>query len=145
MSDLPVSSSGNRVEFSRVEVELNPIESGVSFGETLGLGRSIRYTPQIHAMVNMLLAADGLLTPQIFDMSAGTVWVCRSMIGMLLLLRNDSTNLPLRQRLEIEAAAGALLALLAVQGTVSRNLFERVYLFGRGISVLANSLMTQVE
>jgi len=145
MSDLPIKSDSNDLEFSRVEVDLNPIESGVSFGETLGLGRSIRYTPQIHAMVNVLLAADGLLTPQIFDMSAGTIWLCRSMIGMLLLLRDDSTNIPLRQRLKIEASAGVLLAILAVKGTVSRNLFERAYLFGRGVSVLANSLMTQVE
>src|SRR5476651_1381822 len=110
MSDLPVPSSSNRIEFSRVEVDLSPIENGVSFGETLGLGRSIRYTPKIHAMVNVLLAADGLLTPQILDMSSGTVWVCRSMIGLLLLLRNDSTNIPLRQRLEIEAVTGLLLA-----------------------------------
>ncbi len=145
MSDLPVPSKGNKIEFSPVEVDLSSIEHGVSFGETLGLGRSIRYTPQIHAAVNLLLAADGMLTPQILDMSTGTVWICRSMVGMLLLLRDNSTNLPLRKRLEIEAAAGALLAVLAVQGSVSHNLFERAYLFGRGVSVLANSLMTQVE
>ena len=145
MSDLPVSSNGSRMDFSRVEVDLAPIEHGISFGESLGLGRMIRYTPEIHSMVNVLLAADGVLTPKILDMSSSTVWVCRSMIGMLLLLRNDSTNIPLRRRLEIEAAAGALLAVLAFNGTLTHNLFERAYLFGRGVSVLANSLMTQVE
>jgi hypothetical protein len=145
MSDLPVASNNSGREFSRVEVDLSEIEHGVSFAETLGFGRSIRYTPQIHAALNLLMAADFVLTPQILDMSSGTVWLCRLMVGIVLLMRDSSTSLPLRKRLETEAIAGLLLAVLAVRGAVSRNLFERGYLFMRGMSVVANSLMTQVE
>jgi hypothetical protein len=136
MSDVAVRS---KVEVAR------PLENGVAFGETFGLAVPTIYTAEIHDAINAIIAADSVLTPQIFGMSRRTVWFCRVVAGMLLLTRSDMMNSELRQNLAFEAGVGLLLVLLAVRGMLTRNIFSRLYLFITGILMVGNSLMTQVD
>jgi hypothetical protein len=136
MSDVAVRS---KVEIAR------PLENGLAFGETFGLAVPTIYTAEIHDAINAIMAADSVLAPQIFDMSSRTVWFCRVVAGMLLLTRSDVMNTELRQNLAFEAGVGLLMVLLAFRGMLTRNIFERMYLFISGLMMVANSLMTQVD
>lgn len=129
---------------SKVEVA-RPAEHGIAFGETFGLALPTIYTAEIHDAVNAMMAADVALTPQILGMSSRTVWFCRVLAGMLLLTRSDMMHMELRQNLALEAGTGILLMLVGLRGMITRNLFERLYLFISGVLMVGNSLMTQVE
>jgi hypothetical protein len=119
---------------------------GVAFGEALGLEVPTQYTPEIHSVVNSMIAADAVLMPAILGMSARTAWLGRGLAALLWAFRdNTTTDLPLRRRLEIEAGTGAVLVLLGVRGTVSRNALERLHMIFGGTMMIANSLMTRVE
>jgi hypothetical protein len=147
---LEIALDGEQVNMSdvaiRSKVEVaRPLENGVAFGETFGLGVPTIYTAEIHDAINVILAADSVLTPKVLGMSSRTVWFCRVMAGMLILTRSDTMNLELRQNLAFEAGAGLLLILLALRGMLSRNIFERLYLFIAGVAMVGNSLMTQVD
>src|SRR5258706_14347078 len=96
----------------------------VWFGESLGIDVPTRYTAEIHSMVNALLAADTALSPVILGRSDRTVWLCRILSGVLVAFRTNITELPLRRRLEIQAALGALLVLAALRATITRRLFD---------------------
>jgi hypothetical protein len=120
--------------------------SGVrAFGETLGLEVPTRYDEQSHSWVNTMMIADSLLTPMILGMSHRTIWTCRFLAGLLLLTRGKSDSVTLQQRLQIEAASGLLLIVLALRGTISRGFFDNAYLFIGGAIMIANSLMTEVD
>ncbi len=136
MSDVAVPSN---VEVAR------PREYGIAFGETLGLSVPTIYTAEIHDAVNAIMAADWILVPKIVGMSNRTVWFCRVLAGMLRLTRSNVMNTELRQNLALEAGAGLMLMVIALRGMLSRNIFERLYLFIGGLMMVANSLMTQVE
>ena len=120
-------------------------DTGIAFGETLGLEVPTQYSTDIHAAVNTLLAVDSLLTPRILGMSDQTVWMCRFLAGLLLLTRSQQLDVPMRRRLEVEAAMGGLVILMALRGLITHNLFERLYLAFGGATMVANSLMTRVE
>ncbi len=135
MNDLPVTR----------RVEISPIEQRVAFGESLGIELPTRYSPHTHENVDVLLAFDSVLTPPMLGLTQRTVWFCRGLAGMLLFLRNDDSNLPLRRRLEIEAIAGLVLMIFAWRGTISRRLMDRLYLIVEGSALLGNSLMTEIE
>lgn len=135
MSDLPVTR----------RVEMSPVNQQMAFGESLGLELPTRYTPHAHETIDILLAFDSVLTPPMLGLSQRSVWFCRALAALLLLLRNDDSNLPLRRRLEIEALAGLLLMAFAWRGTVSRRLLDRLYLLFEGTALLGNSLMTEID
>lgn len=116
-----------------------------AYGEILGMDVPTRYSAQDHAVFNKIMALDSLVTPALLRMSRRTLWFCRAVAGLLLLTQLDNTNLSLRHRLELEAATGLALIILAFEGTVSRRLMERLYLAFGGVLMVANSLMTQVE
>src|SRR5690349_20800204 len=136
MSDVAVRS---KVEVAR------PLENGIAFGETLGLGVPTIYTAEIHDAINAVMAADVVLTPRILGMSSGTVWFCRVMAGILMMTRSDVISSDLRQNLTFEAGVGLLMMFIGFRGMISRNIFERMYLFVSGLLMVGNSLMTQVE
>ncbi|HLY29242.1 MAG TPA: hypothetical protein VKQ72_23045 [Aggregatilineales bacterium] len=135
MSDLPVTR----------RVEISPVEQPMAFGESLGLELPTRYTPHAHETIDILLAFDSVLTPPMLGLTQRTVWFCRGLAALLLFLRNDDSNLPLRRRLEIEALAGLLLMALAWRGTISRRFLDRLYLIFEGTALVGNSLMTEIE
>jgi len=117
----------------------------MAFGESLGLELPTRYTPHAHETIDILLAFDSVLTPPMLGLTQRTVWFCRGLAALLLFLRNDDSNLPLRRRLEIEALAGLLLMALAWRGTISRRFLDRLYLIFEGTALVGNSLMTEIE
>jgi hypothetical protein len=125
--------------------DLVPINLGSAFGETLGLDVPTRYDAQTHAAIDAVMALDSLVVPSLLRMSTRTVWACQLVAGLLLALPNFKGNLPMRQRLELEAGAGLMLMVLAFQGAITRRPFERLYLFIGGGMMVANSLMTQVD
>ena len=129
---------------SKVEVA-RPVENGLSFGETFGLAVPTIYSAEIHDAINAIMAADSVVTPRVFGMSSQTVWFCRAVAGLLLLTRSDMMNTEMRQNLAVEAGAGLLMVFLAMRGMLTRNIFERLYLFIGGLMMVGNSLMTQVE
>lgn len=128
----------------KVKQELKPAEL-MAFGESLGLSVPTKYSEQTHAAFDTIMAADCALMPMITGMSWRTLWLCRVLALALLVLRSRNSDLSLRYRLEIEAAAGFALIILGMQGSVSPWLFERLYLMLGGGMMIANSLMTQVE
>jgi hypothetical protein len=119
---------------------------GVAFGESLGLDVPTQYTPEIHSVVNSMIAADAVLMPAILGMSARTAWLSRGLAALLWAFRDNSiTDVPLRRRLEIEAGTGAILLLLGARGTVSRKPLDRLHLIFSGATLIANSFMTRVQ
>jgi len=128
-----------------IRSELAQYEAGVvAFGETLGMDVPTRYSPHIHDALDSLMALDCLITPVVLGMSSRTVWLCRFLTGLLLALRTDSEELPLRRRLELEAGVGVLLVLLALWGTVTRRPLDRAYLLLSGVVMIGNSMMTEL-
>ncbi len=117
----------------------------MAFGENYGLVVPTKYSEETHGLFNVLMAADSVATPMIFGMSWRTIWLCRALAGALFVLRDKSTGMKLRYRLQIEAATGIALILLALRGSITPWLFERLYLMIGGGMMIANALMTQVE
>lgn len=117
----------------------------MAFGENFGIAVPTKYSEETHALFNTIMAIDSAVTPMIFGMSGRTVWLCRLLAGALFVLRDNSTDLRLRYRLQIEVAAGVALIWLALRGSVTPWLFERLYLIIGGGMIVANALMTQVE
>lgn len=126
-------------------VEIAEFDRGIAFGESLGIEVPTRYGRDTHAAFNTILAVDALLTPLILGMSRRTVMLCQLLAGGLLMLRREDSDLTLRQRLQIEATAGLVLLVLALRGTITRRLLERLYLFIGGVLMIANSLMTETD
>ncbi len=126
-------------------VEIDDFDRGVAFGESLGIEVPTRYGRDTHAAFSTILAVDSLLTPLILGMSRRTVMLCQLLAGGLLWLRRDDSDLTLRQRLQIEATAGLVLLVLALRGTITRRLLDRIYLFIGGVLIIANSLMTETD
>jgi hypothetical protein len=126
-------------------VEIDDVDRGVAFGESLGIEVPTRYGRDTHAAFSTILAVDSLLTPLILGMSRRTVMLCQLLAGGLLWLRREDSDLTLRQRLQIEAAAGLVLLVLALRGTITRRLLDRLYLFIGGVLIIANSLMTETD
>ncbi len=123
---------------------VKPATNTPALGETWGIAVPTRYNAETHALFDTIMAVDSLLTPMLFGMSWRTIWVCRTLAGALLFLRNDNSDLSLRYELEIETAVGLALIVLGAQGNISRRLFERLYLIIGGGMMVANALMTQV-
>lgn len=114
-----------------------------AYGETLGLGVPTRYNLPTHSVVNLVMAADSLITPMLFNMSPVTKWICRALAGLLLVTRMDS--LEVRARLQWEVAVGLLLIGAALTGRVTSRFFENMYLLFGGLLMVANALMTEVH
>jgi hypothetical protein len=121
------------------------LTSDPAYGETLGFDVPTRYAPETHATFNLIMAADSLITPVLFGMSGRTVWFCRFLSGLLFVTHSNTSDLELRQRLQIEAWTGAALLVLAYQGGVTHRFFERAYLFIGGLMMIGNALMTQIR
>ncbi len=128
----------------KVKQKIAP-EEVMAFGESFGLAVPTKYSEQTHAAFDSIMAADCAIMPMITGMSWRTLWLCRVLALGLLVLRDPNSDLSLRYRLELEAAAGFALIILGLQGSVSPWLFERLYLMLGGGMMIANSLMTQVE
>ena len=126
-------------------VQLARRNTGVAFGETLGLDVPTRYTEDIHGAMNVVMAVDSLVTPAILGMSSKTLWLCRGLAALLFAFRGNLTDMPLRQRLEIEAATGVLLMLLAFRGTVTHRVVDNLYMFIGGAMMIGNAFMTEVS
>src|SRR5258708_2669338 len=92
-----------------------------------------------------VLAIESLVMQRMLVMSDETVWMCGFLAGLLLLTRSQQIDVPMRRRLEVEAAMGGLIILMAMRGMIPHNLFERLYLAFGGATMVANSLMTRVE
>jgi hypothetical protein len=116
-----------------------------AFGETFGLEVPTRYSPQMHDSMSTIMAIDSLLTPTVLGMSGRVVWLFRLMSALHVVFRLHDPNLPLRQRLELEAVTGLLMAGIAIRGTVSHNLLDRLYILLSGVMMIGNSLMTEVN
>lgn len=141
-----VSKPATKTQVDRRESRVQPSTSnGTAFGETLGIDVPTRYTEEIHSMVNALLAADVALMPTIIGLSGRTVWLCRVMAGVLVAFRSNITELPLRRRLEIEAALGALLVIASIRGMITHRFFDNLYLFLSGAVMIGNALMTKSQ
>jgi hypothetical protein len=143
------SRSASKSSTSAAERRESRVQSangnGMAFGETLGIEVPTRYTEEIHAMINGLLAVDKAITPAILGFSGKTVWMCRILSGVMLAFRTNITELPLRRRLEIEAALGALVVIAALRGMITHRFFDNAYLFITGAIMIANALMTEAE
>ncbi len=126
-------------------VKSEPLDNVAAFGEQFGIALPTRYPSETFAALNTLLAVDALATPWLFGMSRGTVWFCRILAGLLLLLRGDNHDLSLRNALQLQALIGLALISLSLRGGISGRFFERIYLLSGGMMMLANTLMTQVE
>src|SRR5258708_39154224 len=100
-------------------------DTGIAFGETLGLEVPTQYSTDIHAAVNALLAVDSLVTPGILGMSDQTVWMCRFLAGPLLPPPRQPIGRPMLRPLGVGAAIGGLIYLIAVRGTAPPYLLER--------------------
>jgi len=120
-------------------------KKGQAFGESLGIEVPTRYDVKTHDSFDTLLVADSLLTPILFGMSRPTLWVCRLLAGLLVIMRVESNDLTLHKRLQIEAMIGIGLIVFALRGTLTRRPLENLYLFAGGVSIIANCLMTQVD
>jgi hypothetical protein len=117
----------------------------IALGEWLGLDVPTRYTHEAHEYFNALMIGDSLITPFIFGMSGRTVWVCRALAALLFFTRKKTDTLSMRQALEVEAAVGITLIVLAAQGAISKRWWENAYLLFGGVLMLANALMTEMD
>ena len=117
----------------------------IAFGEWLGIDVPTRYTEESHKFFNAMMVGDCLVSPMLFGMSGRTVWVCRALAGLLFITRKKTESLSLRQALQVEAATGLTLIVLAAQGTVSKRWWENAYLMFGGALMLLNALMTEMD
>jgi hypothetical protein len=117
----------------------------IALGEWLGIDVPTRYTHEAHEYFNALMIGDSLITPFIFGMSGRTVWVCRALAVLLFFTRKKTDTLSMRQALEVEAATGLTLLVLAAQGAISKRWWENAYLAFGGILMVANALMTEMD
>ena len=124
--------------------ELPAHATGTAFGETLGIEVPTRYSADIHSAVSAMLAVDSLVTPLILGMSGKTVWFSRLVAGLLFMLRSNASEATLQRRLELEAQVGLLVVFLAIRGAITRRPIDRAYLFVAGVTMIADSLMTEV-
>jgi hypothetical protein len=114
-----------------------------AYGETLGIDVPTRYDETAHAVFAAVMAADSVVTPTLFGMSRRTRIFCRWLAALLVV--TTLRQIPLKHRLAAEAGVGASLLVLGVYGTVSRRIFERLYLIIGGVLMLGNALMTEVK
>lgn len=122
-----------------------PTATPQAFGEWLGIAVPTRYREEVHALANMAMVGDSLITPLITGMSKNTVWVCWVLAGLLFITRQKSESLTQRQALQIELVSGLLLLLLAARGMISKRWWENSYLFFGGLLMIANALMTELD
>jgi hypothetical protein len=116
-----------------------------AFGEWLGVAVPTRYREEVHALANMAMVGDSLITPLITGMGKNTIMVCWALAGLLFITRQKNDSLTLRQALQIELVSGLLLLVLAVRGTFSKRWWENSYLFFGGLLMIANALMTELD
>ena len=116
-----------------------------ALGEWLGIDVPTRYTHEAHEFFNLLMAGDSLITPLLFGMSSRTVWVCRGLAALLFFTRKQNDSITMVQALQIEAATGLALIILASQGAFSRRWWENGYFLFGGVLMIANALMTEID
>jgi hypothetical protein len=117
----------------------------IAFGEWLGIDVPTRYTAESHEFFNITMIGDSLITPLIFGMSSRTVWVCRALVAVLFLTRRKTDSLSMQQALQVEAATGLTLVVLAAQGAISKRWWENAYLMFGGALMVLNALMTEMD
>jgi hypothetical protein len=117
----------------------------IAFGEWLGIDVPTRYSAESHEFFNLTMIGDSVITPMLFGMSSRTVWVCRALVAVLFITRKKTDSLSMRQALQVEAATGLTLMVLAAQGTISRRWWENAYLMFGGALMILNALMTEMD
>ena len=114
------ANAAKSVSSRRSRLALAEAINKTAFGESIGLELPTRYDSNMHALVDALIAADAAISPVLFGMSSRTIWLCRLLAVVLLILRNDQPDMKLRERLELEAGIGVLLIAVAVCPVVNR-------------------------